>query len=96
MTRSYDEVMAPLREADDETSKAQLSVFERAYELAGQIASLRAKRGLTQLELAAAAGMTQADVSKIERGVTHPSSRTLHRLASALCADLALVERSAS
>ncbi len=96
MARTYDEVLAPLRETDDEASRAQLAVFERAYELAGQIAGLRIKRGLTQHELAAVAGMTQADVSKIERGVTHPSSRTLHRLASALGADLQLVERVAS
>ena len=96
MARTYDEVMAPLREADDDVSRAQREVFERAYELAGQIAALRDKRGLTQLQLAEASGMTQADISKIERGVTHPSSRTLLRVALALGADLQLVERVGS
>lgn len=94
MARTYEDVMAPLRAADDEASKAQLAVFERAYELASEVAALRAKRGLTQQQLAEFAGVDQADVSKIERGVAHPSSRTLHRLAAALGADLRLVERA--
>jgi len=96
MARSYEDVMAPLRAADDEVTKAQRAVFERAYTLAAEVAALREKRGLTQQQLAELAGVDQAAVSKIERGVTHPSSRTLHRVAEALGADLHLVERAAS
>lgn len=96
MARTYEDVMGPLRAADDDAAKAQLAVFERAYELASQVAALRERRGLTQQELADLAGMDQADVSKIERGVLQPSSRRLHRLADALGADLRLVERTAS
>ncbi|HWL41567.1 MAG TPA: helix-turn-helix transcriptional regulator [Ilumatobacter sp.] len=94
MARTYEDVMGPLRAADDEVSKAQRAVFERAYTLASEVAALREKRGFTQQQLAELAGVDQAAVSKIERGVTHPSSRTLHRVADALGADLRLVERA--
>lgn len=92
ISRTYDDVMRPLQATDDELTAAQRAVFERAYALAAQIAALREERGLTQLQLAALAGVDQAAVSKIERGVTHPSSRTLHRVAEALGAALHLVE----
>jgi len=45
-----------------------------------QIRSTRLARGLTQQELARAAGMAQGDVSLIERGLTNPTVRTVERL----------------
>ena len=45
-----------------------------------QIRSARLSRGLTQQELAAAAGMAQPDVSRIERGLTNPTVHTAERL----------------
>lgn len=44
----------------------------------------RAKKGLTQKELASAAGINQADISKIEKGIANPTIGTLKRIASAL------------
>lgn len=44
----------------------------------------RAKAGMSQVELAAATGITQADISRIEKGVSNPSVKTLSRLADAL------------
>jgi len=40
----------------------------------------RAARGWTQKQLAEAAGIAQADVSRIERGLTNPTIRTVERL----------------
>jgi transcriptional regulator with XRE-family HTH domain len=55
---------------------------------------LREKHGLTQAELAERGGIDQADISRIERGPTSPTARTLQRIADALGADVRLVERA--
>lgn len=44
----------------------------------------RGYKGMTQVDLAEAAGLDQADVSRIERGKREPSGRTLRALANAL------------
>ena len=49
-----------------------------------KIREARRKRGLTQVELADAAGLRQSAVSMIERGRIEPSLATLHSLAAAL------------
>jgi transcriptional regulator with XRE-family HTH domain len=69
-------------------------VFEQAYDIALQVIELREKQGLTQAELAARCGMDQADISRIERGSTSPTTRTLQRIANALAADVRLIERA--
>ncbi len=52
------------------------------------VAAARAKRNLSQKELAEAAGMDQSDLSKIERGVANPSISTLQRIAQAMGGEL--------
>ena len=52
------------------------------------VAAARAKKGLSQKELAEATGIDQSDLSKIERGVANPSVGTLKRIADALDAQL--------
>jgi DNA-binding XRE family transcriptional regulator len=74
--------------------KAHREIFEQAYAIAVQIVDLRGRHGLTQAELAKRCGMDQADISRIERGSTSPTSRTLLRIAEALDADLLLVARA--
>ena len=58
---------------------------------ANAVAEARSKAGLTQSQLAAATGIDQSDISKIERGVSNPSVNTLSRIADALGADLQIV-----
>jgi transcriptional regulator with XRE-family HTH domain len=65
--------------------------FARAWELeeakailAANIAILRHQRGLTQKQLAAAAGMRQPRVAELEHGASNPQLDTLVRVASAL------------
>ncbi len=48
----------------------------------------RAAKGWSQKTLAAATGIDQSDISKIERGVANPSLSTLTRIANALGAEL--------
>src|SRR5262245_31156686 len=53
------------------------------------IASLRERRGLSQEELAVAAGITQSTLSRMERGQAQPDAFTLKRLAEALSVTVA-------
>ena len=51
---------------------------------ASAVTSARALSGMSQKQLAAATGIDQSDISKIERGVANPSVSTLERIAKAL------------
>ena len=93
VARSYKEISADRRARLSPESRAQGDVFEKAYELAVQVIELREKHGLTQAELAERCGMDQGDISRIERGSTSPTARTLQRIASVLDADVRLVSR---
>ncbi|HEX6194509.1 MAG TPA: helix-turn-helix transcriptional regulator [Jiangellaceae bacterium] len=95
MARSYEELIAPHRARMSPEELQQQAVFEAAYNIAMQVIELREQHGLTQAELAARCGMNQADISRIERGSTSPTVRTLQRIANALSADLRLVKRAA-
>jgi transcriptional regulator with XRE-family HTH domain len=52
--------------------------------LGGAIRKLRAKSGATQEEIAQAADITVAHLSKIERGLTNPTWGTVSAIAAAL------------
>lgn len=96
VARSYEEVSAERRLTLPEAAQHQAEVFAGAYDLAVQLITLRERRGMTQSELAAATGIDQGDVSRIERGSANPTEKTLLRIADALGADLRFVEREAS
>ena len=57
---------------------------------ASAVSSARALSGMSQKQLAAATGIDQSDISKIERGVANPSVSTLERIAKALGGQLAI------
>ncbi len=76
------------------TLNNSIEVFEQAYDIAVQIIELRERHGLTQAELAERCGVDQGDISRIERGSTSPTARTLQRIAEALDADVRLVDRA--
>ena len=52
--------------------------------LGANIRRLRNQSGMTQKELALKAGLTQANVSKIEKGLSHPTLDTLLKIANGL------------
>jgi transcriptional regulator with XRE-family HTH domain len=60
------------------------AVEEQKSILAANVAKLRHQMGLTQLELAGAAGMKQPRIAEIESGEANPKLETLARIASAL------------
>ena len=94
MIRSYEDMMTDRRARLALESGAQRDVFEKAYDIALQVIDLREKHGLTQAQLAARCGIDQGDISRIERGSTSPTARTLQRIAEALDADVRLVSRA--
>lgn len=94
MTRSYEDVSAARRARLSPDTRTQRKVFEDAYDIALQVIQLREEHGLTQAELAARCGIDQGDISRIERGATSPTARTLQRIAEALGADVRLVVRA--
>jgi len=93
MTRSYKDIMADRSARLPPDSAAQRETFEKAYDIALQVIDLREKHGLTQAQLAERCGIDQGDISRIERGSTSPTTRTLQRIAQALDADVRLVAR---
>lgn len=51
----------------------------------------RKKVGISQVELAKRTGIDQADISKLERGLSNPSVLTLSRLAEAMDMKLSII-----
>ena len=94
MSPTYDEAVGPRRARLDAAAVAQGEVLAQAYDVAMQVVGLREKHGLTQAQLAQRCGVNQADISRIERGATSPTARTLQRIADALEADVRLVARA--
>jgi predicted transcriptional regulator len=94
MARSDKEIVSERRGGVAPEVLADKDILEQAYDIAVQVTELRGKRGLTQAQLAKRCGMDQADISRIERGSTSPTARTLQRIGEALDADLRLVARA--
>jgi ribosome-binding protein aMBF1 (putative translation factor) len=94
MARSHNEIASDRRGRVAPEVLADKEAFEQAYDIAVQVMELREKRGLTQAQLADRCGMDQADISRIERGATSPTARTLQRIGEALDADVRLVARA--
>ena len=96
MAVTYDQAMGPRRERLSESARRDARELGKAYALAVQVMELRQKHGLTQAELADRSGIAQADISRIERGVTAPNGVTFARLAEALDAEWLLVPHQAA
>jgi DNA-binding XRE family transcriptional regulator len=94
MARSYSEIMDRRDARLSPEGREYLKVFEQAYGLASEVIGLRLKLGLTQAELAKRCGVDQGDISRIERGETSPTMRTMQRIADALGAEVHLVEKA--
>ncbi len=87
-----------MRDIEQETSAegaeavAQLRTLESRLHIAGQLVALRRRKGITQRQPSGLSGIQQADISRIERGETQPTTVTVIRLADALGADFGFYE----
>ncbi len=67
----------------DPEIRAAHDALEEEFELARQLIRARGAAGMTQEQVAAAMGTTQAVVARLESGRAKPSTRTLQRFAQA-------------
>lgn len=93
MATSFDEFM---QEIEDEArtegpeAVAELEALHAHFALARQVAQLRHRCGMTQVDLATRSGIPQSEISRIERGAANPTVATLSALGGPLGASLSL------
>ena len=85
----YAEVVAEA-EAEGPEAVAQLRMLEDRYRLASDLIGLRLAMKATQQQLAAASGIRQSEISRIEGGNGNPTLKTMSALARALGAEVHL------
>jgi DNA-binding XRE family transcriptional regulator len=91
----FDQLMHDIEQeaiAEGPKAVAELRSLDSHFHIAGQLLALRHRRGLTQRRLSELSGIQQADISRIERGETQPTTVTAKRLADALGADFGFYE----
>jgi transcriptional regulator with XRE-family HTH domain len=66
-------------------------VFDATYSVGAAISQARKAQRLTQAELAELSGVSQADISRIERSLLSPTTPTYLRLVAGLGGQLTLV-----
>ena len=72
---------------------ARWDAFNAHYAMAREVRELRKERNLTQKQLAAASGINQGEISRIERGQTNSTASTLAALLAPLGARVGVVPR---
>ena len=78
----FDDFMKEQRE--DPGFKEEYDALEPEFAVMQAILRARVQAGLTQKQLADMTGISQADISRLERGTANPSIKTLQRVATAL------------
>lgn len=94
---SWDEFMEELdreTEAAGPEAAAEREILRLHYSFSTQVFLARKEQKLTQQQLAAACGINQAEISRIERGDASPTLGTMVRVLGALGLRLAFEMRS--
>ena len=81
---------------NDAQVKAEYEALKPEYDVIRAMINARVEQNLTQKELSARTGITQADISRIENGTRNPSLSMVNRLAEGLGMRLKLEFISAS
>ena len=84
-----------VRQIEEDASPEQLRELDAArarFEVGTKILKQRLALGLTQSQLEAESGVSQADISRIEHGQANPTATTLQALAGPLGLSLDLVK----
>lgn len=68
----------------DPEFKKEYDALEPEFAIIQALIDARHAAGMTQKELSEKTGIAQGDISKLERGTSNPSLRTLHRLAKGM------------
>jgi DNA-binding XRE family transcriptional regulator len=91
MGTKFSDYLAESKAADTPEDAALREAFAASIALGLQFKDARVEQGLTQVELSQTSGVSQADISRIERGAGNPTTLTLQRLSSVLGHRLELV-----
>lgn len=70
--------------------KTEYDALQPEYDIIQAMIDARLSQNITQKELAARTGITQADISRIENGIRNPSLSMMKRLAQGLGMQLKL------
>lgn len=68
----------------DPAFRAEYEALEPEFAIMQAIVDARKESGLAQKQLSEKTGITQADISRMERGGANPSLHTLQRLAAGM------------
>jgi DNA-binding XRE family transcriptional regulator len=96
MPTKFDDYVREVEEkakAEGPEAVAQWEAFNAHFAMAREVRELRKEHHLTQKQLAAASGINQAEISRIESGQTNPTASTLAALLAPLGARLGIVKR---
>ena len=72
----------------DPQFKKEYEALQPEMDITRAILDARIRAGMTQMELSERSGISQADISRMEKGTRNPSIALLKRLAEALDANL--------
>lgn len=89
VARSESEATPQRREQMEAANAHAAVLYAEHFSLGDQLAALRRRSGLTQLDLAKVSGINQPEISRIEQGKANPTQDTLTRLGASLGAILA-------
>lgn len=90
-TTDFDDFVREIEAANTPEEARELEAARARFKLGARVLQQRLAAGLTQQQLAAASGVAQADISRIERGQSNPTAETLEALAAPLGVTLDLV-----
>jgi len=88
MTKCYEDYAAERKARLSPDGRTAVRMFNGAYAVGQMIASARTSRRYSQTRLSELSGVTQADISRIERGLLAPTAPTIMRLVEALDGEL--------
>jgi DNA-binding XRE family transcriptional regulator len=91
MSAKFKDYVKEVEATLSDEERATLDAFRDHYGIANQLLQLRQERKISQVELSRRTGIAQGEISKIERGVMHPRSTTIEKLARGLNARVELV-----
>jgi ribosome-binding protein aMBF1 (putative translation factor) len=91
MTTKFDDFVREVEGSNTPEENRELTAARARYKIGARVLQQRLASGLTQQQLASASGIAQADISRIERGQSNPTTETLDALAGPLGVSLDLV-----
>jgi DNA-binding XRE family transcriptional regulator len=91
MTTKFNDFVHEIEAKSTPEERRQLDSARARFKLGARVLQQRLAAGLTQSQLAAVSGIAQADISRIERGLSNPTAETLHAIAGPLGVTLDLV-----